>query len=141
MADIPTADWSWINAAADRFERACSRGRRPRIEDYLGDLGPERVPAILDELLRVECELRRGGARSQPRKSTVRRFPDHVGVVDAVFEANLPEPADAEVEELRREEQGPADHDDPRRVAAFPLNRSRRTHASGRRLSPASGAG
>jgi serine/threonine protein kinase/formylglycine-generating enzyme required for sulfatase activity len=107
VADIPTADWSWINAAADRFERACSRGRRPRIEDYLGDLGPERVPAILDELLRVECELRRRGGEEPTAEEYRARFPDHVGVVDAVFGANPPAPADAEVEEVRREDEAP----------------------------------
>jgi hypothetical protein len=37
MSEIPTNDWTWINAAADRFERAWKQGPRPRIEDYLAE--------------------------------------------------------------------------------------------------------
>ena len=29
------SDWNWINATANRFERAWKDGLRPRIEDYL----------------------------------------------------------------------------------------------------------
>ena len=35
MSEIPTGDWTWINEAADRFERAWKTGPRPKIEDYL----------------------------------------------------------------------------------------------------------
>ena len=35
MSEIPTADWTWINTAADRFERAWKAGQRPRIEEYM----------------------------------------------------------------------------------------------------------
>ena len=35
MADIPTADRSWIDAAAKGFERAWNNGERPRIEEFL----------------------------------------------------------------------------------------------------------
>jgi hypothetical protein len=96
VADIPTADWSWINAAADRFERDCSRGRRPQIEDYLADVDEDRVPALLEELIRVECELReRGGEGPTPEEYRV-RFPHHISLVDAIFGASSLEPADSE---------------------------------------------
>ena len=114
MPDIPTADWSWIDAAADRFERACSRGRRPRIEDHLHDVSPDRVSAILDELIRVECELRRRGGEEPTAEEYRARFPDHIGVVDAVFGANLPEPANAGVDDPRRENQTPNGQKEPR---------------------------
>ena len=104
VADIPTADWSWINAAADRFERACTQGRRPRIEDYLVDVRPERLVAILDELLRVECELRRRGGEEPTAQEYHVRFPDYASVVDAVFREDLPEPADAEIDDPPRED-------------------------------------
>ena len=63
MNEIPTADWTWINAAADRFERAWKDGPRPRIEDYLAEVDESRWPRLLEELLRVERELRRRGRR------------------------------------------------------------------------------
>ena len=59
MGEIPTADWSWLNAAAERFEGAWKEGRRPRIEDFLAEAEAPRRAAVLAELLRVECELRR----------------------------------------------------------------------------------
>ena len=59
MSEIPTADWTWINDAADRFERAWKEGPRPKIEDYLAEVEPELRLALLEELLRVERELRR----------------------------------------------------------------------------------
>jgi len=37
MSESSTADWNWINAAADRFERAWKEGLRPKIEDYLAE--------------------------------------------------------------------------------------------------------
>ena len=65
MREIPTADWSWINTAADRFERAWKQGQRPRIEDYLAEADESRWAALLEELLRVESELRRLRAHSE----------------------------------------------------------------------------
>ena len=59
MSEIPTSDWTRINDAADRFERAWKDGPRPRIEDYLADVNPDLRAALLEELLRVEIrELR-----------------------------------------------------------------------------------
>ncbi len=85
MSDIPTADWNWINVAADRFEQAWQDGLRPTIEDYLAEADEPRRHALLEELLRVELELRRR-AGEQPTAEEYRgRFPDFAPAVDAVF--------------------------------------------------------
>ena len=67
-SETPTSDWTWINAAADRFERAWKQGTRPRIEDYLAELEDSRRPALLEELLRVELELRRRDGEQPGRR-------------------------------------------------------------------------
>ena len=86
MAEMPSADWTWINAEADRFERSWKRGPRPRIEDFLAGVDEPRRPALLDELLRIERE-RRQREGEHPRAEEYRgRFPEHAAVVDAVFE-------------------------------------------------------
>ena len=64
VSEIPMSDWTWINAAADRFERAWKQGERPRIEDHLTAVEESQRPALLMELIRVELELRRAAARS-----------------------------------------------------------------------------
>jgi len=85
MNEIPTADWTWINAAAERFERAWKQGRRPRIEDYLAEVDESRWPRLLEELLRVERELLlRAGAQPDPEEYRS-RFPGSFAVIDAVF--------------------------------------------------------
>jgi hypothetical protein len=37
MSDIPTGDWSSINATAERSQSAWKGGLRPRVEDYLAE--------------------------------------------------------------------------------------------------------
>ena len=51
MADIPTADWSWIDSAAERFERAWKNGERPRIEDFLIKVAEPHWSPLLEELM------------------------------------------------------------------------------------------
>ncbi len=58
MSEIPSGDWSNINEAADNFEVAWKKGPRPAIEDYLVGLAEPRRTWLLEELLRVERELR-----------------------------------------------------------------------------------
>ncbi len=85
MSAIPTSDWTWINAAADRFERAWKQGPRPRIEEYLAEADPGLLPALLEELLRVELELRRrDGEHPTPAEYTA-RFPQYAGSIEAAF--------------------------------------------------------
>src|ERR1700733_1793836 len=86
MPDIATADWSWINAAAERFERAAKEGRRPRIEDYLANVAQARREALLDELMRVELELRRRAGEQPVAAEYHIRFREYAAVVEAVFQ-------------------------------------------------------
>jgi serine/threonine protein kinase len=88
MGQGPTPDWTWINAAADRFERAWKTGPRPRIEDFLAELAEPRREAILDELLRVELELRRRANHEPGPEEYRKRFPNDHAVIDAVFATN-----------------------------------------------------
>ncbi len=90
MSEIPTSDWTWINAAADRFERAWNQGTRPRIEDYLAEVEQSQRPALLEELLRVELELRRRDGEEPGPEDYAGRFPHHTALIRAVFD---PEPA------------------------------------------------
>ncbi len=94
MAEIPTADWTWIDAAAVRFEREWKAGTRPRIEDFLADVDESRWPALLEELLRVERELLQRAGEEPDAEEYRRRFPDSVAVVNAVFR---PDPGRSEV--------------------------------------------
>ena len=75
MSEIPTSDWTWINAAADRFERAWNQGTRPRIEDYLAEVEESQRPALLEELLRVELELRRRAGEEPVPEDYARSLP------------------------------------------------------------------
>ena len=86
MAEIPEADWSWIDAAARRFEQAWKQGVRPRIEDFLAKVPEPRWPGLLAELLRVERELRQQAAEKPTAEEYRRRFPAHDDVVASVFD-------------------------------------------------------
>ncbi len=85
MAEIPTADWTWIDAAAVRFEQEWKAGTRPRIEDFLAEVDESRWPLLLEELLRVERELLQRAGEEPDAEEYRRRFPDSVAVVNAVF--------------------------------------------------------
>ena len=98
MAEISIADWSWLDAVADRFELAYRRGGRPLIEVYLAEVSRERIPVLLDELLNVEIELRRGAGEEPTAEEYHARFPAHVGVIDAAFRPDPPDLGSPEVE-------------------------------------------
>jgi eukaryotic-like serine/threonine-protein kinase len=89
MSEIPAADWTWIDAAANRFEQEWKRGNLPRIEDYLAEVDESRRPLLLEELMRVEHELLPTLGIKVDRDDYLRRFPDSTVVIDAVF---APEP-------------------------------------------------
>jgi len=89
MVEIPTADWSWINEAAERFEQAWKKGPRPRIEDFLAKVPEPGRPPLLSELLRVERELRARAGEGPTADEYRRRFPEHDDVVASVF-ASVP---------------------------------------------------
>jgi WD40 repeat protein/tRNA A-37 threonylcarbamoyl transferase component Bud32 len=86
VSEIPTSDWTWINAAADRFERAWKQGPRPRIEEYLAEADPGLRPALLEELLRVELELRRREREEPGLEEYTRRFSQDAALIRAVFD-------------------------------------------------------
>src|SRR5262245_8901533 len=90
MAEIPTADWTRINDFADRFERAWKTGQRPRIEDYLAEGEPGLRAGLLEELLRVELELRRGDGEAPVADEYALRFPEQAPVIEAVFRGKKP---------------------------------------------------
>ncbi|HEX8199077.1 MAG TPA: serine/threonine-protein kinase [Isosphaeraceae bacterium] len=82
-----------VNQACERFEAAWRSGRRPRIEDYLGEAaGPDR-PELLVELVALESELRRGrGERPTPAEYRG-RFPGQDAAIAAAFGAPAARPA------------------------------------------------
>ncbi len=95
MSEIPTSDWTWINVVADRFERAWKQGPRPRIEDYLDEGEPVSRAALLEELLRVEFELRRRAGEDPGPEEYSPRFSQHAELIRAAF-GPAPRPTDDE---------------------------------------------
>ena len=57
MREIPSSDWTWIDAAALRFEQDWKQGPRPRIEYFLLEVPEVQRPPLLQELMRLEAEL------------------------------------------------------------------------------------
>jgi formylglycine-generating enzyme required for sulfatase activity/Flp pilus assembly protein TadD len=86
MGESQDQDRSWIDGVADRFERAWIAGQEPRIEDYLAEAEGASRHRLLEELLRVERELR-GTGHAPMAGEYRRRFPGDAAVVDAVFGA------------------------------------------------------
>jgi len=89
MGHSQTGERTWIDEAADRFESDWKRGGdRPCIEDFLAqEAGPRRA-LLLQELLRVECELRKSAGETPGPREYRQRFPDDRAAVDAVFGAD-----------------------------------------------------
>jgi WD40 repeat protein len=85
VSEIPPSDWTWINAAADRFERAWNQGTRPRIEDYLAEVEESQRPALLEELLRVELELRRRAGEEPVPEDYTPRFPEQAERIEVIL--------------------------------------------------------
>lgn len=81
-----------LDAAYDRFEAAWREGRRPRIEDELGEIpGPERTERIR-ELLVLELAYRRRSGERPAVNEYQRRFPDEGALVIAAFDVVMPVP-------------------------------------------------
>ena len=85
-----------VDRACDEFEAAWRAGRRPRIEDYLGEAaGSERL-TLLHALLASELELRRKLGERPTSEDYLGRFPAHAGLVRSVLaetvEAGSPRP-------------------------------------------------
>ena len=75
-----------VDRACDRFEAAWKAGRRPSIEDSVGEVaGPERR-ALLRELLALDLAYRRRGGEPPTPDEYRMRFPAHVDLIDAAFD-------------------------------------------------------
>ena len=101
MIHPQTGERTWIDEAADRFECDWKQGGdRPRIEDFLAqEAGPRRA-LLLQELLRVERELRKSAGETPGPEEYRQRFPDDRAAVDAVFghDAHVDPPAKPRVD-------------------------------------------
>jgi serine/threonine-protein kinase len=91
MSQPLTGERTWIDEAADRFESDWKQGGdRPRIEDFLVQEDGPRRSLLLQELLRVERELRKGAGETPGPQEYRQRFPDDRAAVDAVFGDDVP---------------------------------------------------
>src|SRR3954447_5234030 len=90
MSDELTGDRTWIDDQADRFERAWIEGPRPRIDDYLADAAGPRRTRLLEELLRVERQLRAAAGEAPHPDEYHRRFPECPEVVNLAFHSRAP---------------------------------------------------
>ena len=87
MSQTQVGERTWIDERADRFERDWKGGgERPRIEDYLADDPPPRRARLLQELLRVERELRLSAGETPTPEEYRPRFPDDEDALAAAFE-------------------------------------------------------
>ncbi len=59
LAELPLAQARRVDQACDRFEADLKAGRRPAIEDFLGEVAETERPALLGELVAVEVAYRR----------------------------------------------------------------------------------
>ncbi len=65
-----------VDAVCDRFETAWKTGRRPTIEDYLGELPQPELAVLRRELLLVEVDHRCRGGETPGPDDYRERFPD-----------------------------------------------------------------
>jgi serine/threonine-protein kinase len=74
-----------MEAVCDRAEAAWKAGRRPTIEDYLGEVPEAGRAALFRELLALELTYRRRvGERPTPQDYSD-HFPEHAALIEAVF--------------------------------------------------------
>jgi serine/threonine-protein kinase len=87
MSQVQGGERTWIDEAADRFERHWKEDKeRPRIEDFIDGLSGTRRDRLLEELLRIESELREGAGEKPGAEEYLRRFPDDGAAINAAFE-------------------------------------------------------
>jgi hypothetical protein len=98
MAERPQGTETWIDSIASQFERAWQAGQRPRIEDYLAGISEPRRALLLDELLRVERDLRRKAGEEPTPEQYHPRFPEHATVIVAVFGEGIEPPCSGDGE-------------------------------------------
>jgi WD40 repeat protein/tRNA A-37 threonylcarbamoyl transferase component Bud32 len=74
-----------VDEACDQFEVAWRAGRRPPIEDFVGDATDTGYPVRLRYLLVVELDYRRSLGETPDASEYRRRFPDQERLIDSVF--------------------------------------------------------
>jgi serine/threonine protein kinase len=74
-----------LDAACDRFEAAWRDGRRPRIEEALGDVPESERAGLFRALLELELDFRRGAGEAPSPEEYRRRFPRDPEVIAAAF--------------------------------------------------------
>jgi hypothetical protein len=87
-----------ISEICDRFEWDWRKGARPRIEQFLADALPEDGPFLLEDLLRIEWELRASAGDRPGAREYLERFLTEAELVDRVAR----ELATGEVDMIRR---------------------------------------
>src|SRR4051812_33045259 len=85
MGEVRSVDESWLDDEALRFDQAWKSGSRPQIEEYLAGLAEPRRGLLLEELVRVELQRRRGMGEDPSPAEYCRRFPEDASVIDAAF--------------------------------------------------------
>jgi serine/threonine protein kinase len=75
-----------LDAACDRFEAAWKEGRRPRIEDFLGEAAEAERTELLRALLDLELDFRRGAGEAPTPDEYHRRFPEHSQLIADAFD-------------------------------------------------------
>jgi serine/threonine-protein kinase len=73
-----------ISEICDRFEWDWRKGAAPRIEIALSDAPPEDRPQLLEDLLRIELELRRAAGVRPCVGEYLERFPAEAELIDRV---------------------------------------------------------
>jgi serine/threonine-protein kinase len=96
-SELPLHALERIDRACDRFEAAWKEGQRPRIEDYLGEIGEPHRAALLRELLAAELEARRHLGERLDAGEYRGRFPGADATIEDAFvileDAEVTEPA------------------------------------------------
>ena len=85
----PPGDRSRIDEVATCFDRAWKTGPRPRIEEYLADVAEPVRTQLLEELLRVELEIRRRMGEQPTPEDYRPRFQGDAAAIDAVFDSTI----------------------------------------------------
>ena len=119
MGEALSGDESWVDDFALQFDQAWRSGTQPRIEDYLVSVAEPRRGLLLEELVRVELQRRRGRGEDPSPAEYHRRFPDDAPVIDAAL--GLP-PADSPgVEAAPRDAPQPAAEGPGSRIGPYKL--------------------
>ena len=89
MSQAQTGERTWLDERADQFEHQWKQGgERPRIEDYLAGQNGAARRLLLEELLRMERELRERAGEHPSADEYLARFPDHSDAVEGAFGVN-----------------------------------------------------